>query len=603
MRRRRLFWQFLLPALVVVLAAVLLATWDSVRVRRQFHLEQTASVLETQARLIQRLVPATFDPQKAKAATEACRELSSLTGSRITLIRPSGRVLADSYEDPAAMDNHADRAEVAAAFGGEVGQAIRHSYTLHNDRLYVAVPFYENGELAGVIRTSRSLASVSAALRDGLLRSLLGGGIVALFAVAMFVLVTRRVTRPLGEMERKVKRFARGDFEARLAIPGSAELAELAGAMNKMAVELEERIQAMQRQHTELNAVVSSMSEGIIAVDSAQRVVRLNHAAARLFRTTPEAARGKTMLEVARNPVLHRCVTKVLDEGKPVQDELVLAGPREAVLQVSGTPLRTEAGDRLGALLVVKDVTQLRALEKMRSDFVANVSHEIRTPVTSIKGYAETLLNDFVPADETAARFLAIVARQADRLCALVDDILALSSLEKTERTGEPGMDEVDVQSVIDSAVHVCAMSAEAKQAKLTVKCEKGLRVLGDRALLEQALVNLVDNAVKYSNTGGTVAIEAVSADAAAKISVRDEGIGIPPEHLPRIFERFYRVDRARSREAGGTGLGLAIVKHIAALHRGRVSVESEPGKGSSFFLHIPKEPEARKTAKQSNLR
>jgi two-component system phosphate regulon sensor histidine kinase PhoR len=580
---RSLFTLILLPLFAVTIAAVLVATSLALTVMRHFHMQETAEGLGVQARLIAKYLDRPFDPANAARTEAACKELGHLIHTRITVILASGKVLADSEQDPATMDNHADRPEVAQALAGRVGNARRYSDTLRSDWLYVAVPVAN----LGVLRASAPLASVYKALWRAFLTIGLGSIAVAVLAVLTVLLLTRRVARPLKEMELGARRFARGDFDQPLSVPRPTELASLAEAMNAMATVIRARIQAMEKQRNELQAVLSSMVEGVIAVDAQQRVMRINRAAATLFGTTPEIAQGRLIQEVVRNLRFHECVDRILTEQQPFEAELTTLGIKEAFLRVSAALLVDDCGGTIGATFVLNDVTEVRALERARSDFVANVSHEIRTPLTSIKGYAETLLNDRPSDPETLASFLDIIVRQSDRLCSLVDDILSLANLERAEVAGDVLLAAVSVRPLIETAVSVCAPKAAQKNLDIAIVCDDDIKVQVNELLFEQAVINLIDNAIKYSDAGHRINVVVVR-NGGVCISVRDWGIGIAAEHVPRIFERFYRVDRGRSRKLGGTGLGLAIVKHIVALHNGQVSVESTLGKGSCFTIKMP---------------
>jgi len=586
--RKSLFIHILLPFLAVILGALVIATWEASRSMRRFHLDQTAAALEVRARIVERQFERKFSAEHTAEVDAACKDFGKLSGTRITVILPSGKVIGDTDEEIGRMDNHADRPEIREAMAGRIGRAMRYSHTLRTNWFYVAKPVYETDKIVGVVRASTSLASVDHALQHVLLRFGLASAGVAIVAALVGFGIARRITGPVKQMVVGTQRFAQGDFDKRLPLPESAELAELATAMNSMAGQLRERIQTVNRQRSELDAVLSSMVEGVLAVDSQERVISLNRAAAGLFGMDPESARGRDMREVVRNPRLQECVTQMLSRFEPFEDEITLTSPAERLLRVSATGLRDEQGREMGALLVFNDVTELRRLERARSDFIANVSHEIRTPVTSIKGYAETLLTEAEKDHETSQRFLEIIAHHADRLAALVEDILSLAGLERSEAAKDIAFERILLRTVIDDAVQVCAPKAAAKGVRLLVTCDPGLEVRANAAMLEQALINLVDNAIKYSEPDGEIRVEAASAPEGVLLSVRDFGVGIAPEHLPRIFERFYRVDRSRSRKLGGTGLGLAIVKHIVALHGGRVTVESALGKGSCFTIHLP---------------
>ena len=591
MARRSLITEILLGLLPVVLLAVVAATWNAVHALRRLHFDETASGLEIRARLIERELQGKLDDPNYPDVESLCKELGRLSAARVTVILPSGRVIGDSEEGPANMDNHADRPEVREAIAGRVGRAVRYSHTLRADLMYVAVPMYEPtaaDRLVCVVRSSLPLASANQMLNRVLLRVGSWAMIVALAAAALSILLARRIARPLRAMEAGARRFARGDFDPRLPSARTAELSELASAMNSMAAQLRARIQAMERQRGELDAVLSSMTESVVAVDGQERIVLLNRAAARLFGVSLESARGRPVQEVVRSPKLQQCISRMLTTSESFGDDVVLVDTSEHQLHISASALRDETGNQIGALLAINDVTELRRLERARSDFVANVSHEIRTPITLIKGYAETLLGEAKPEPETASRFLEIILRQADRMCSLVDDILSLASLERSATTADATLEKTGVRGVIDAAVNVCAAKAAGKELRVQVTCPEGLEVQAQAFLLEQALTNLLDNAIKYSDLGGEVRVEAERVSGEVLIRVRDAGQGIAQEHLPRIFERFYRVDKARSRKLGGTGLGLAIVKHIVNLHGGRISVESALGKGSCFTLHLP---------------
>ena len=581
---RSLFSQILVPFLVGTLVAVFLATWYALTVMYRLHLDETATHLEIQARVAARYLEAPFDPANAGRTDAACKELGRLTQTRITVILPSGKVLADSEEDPSAMDNHADRPEIMEAIAGRVGHARRFSHTLRNDWFYVAIPVGNEG----VVRASASLAAVDSALRRTFASVAIGSAAFASLTLLVVLLLTRRVTRPLQEMTRGAERFAHGDFDVPLPAPSSTELARLVEAMNAMAANIQTRIQAMEKQRNELHAVLSSMAEGVVAVDREHRVIRINRAAAALFGATPESVQGRNIEEVARNPKLQACVNRIMVDRQPFEDEFEMSGIKDVCLRVSAALLLDDRGETIGATLVLNDVTEIRRLERMRSEFVANVSHEIRTPVTSIKGYAETLRNESPGDLETRDRFLEIIVRQSDRLCSLVDDILSLANLERAEATGDAAFERIRVRSVIDAAICACMPKASDKNMEIEVVCEDHVEVCGNEPLLEQALINLVDNAVKYSEAGKKIGVHVACSDASVAISVRDWGIGIAADHVSRIFERFYRVDRARSSKLGGTGLGLAIVKHIVALHNGQLSVESTLNKGSCFTVRLP---------------
>ncbi|HOZ45676.1 MAG TPA: ATP-binding protein [Candidatus Hydrogenedentes bacterium] len=586
MKRPGLFGHIFVPLVVPLVAALALATWEVSRFLERFHRDEVSAELESGARVFaEQFADILGDSARVDAR---CKELGELADRRITVILPGGRVVGDSVEDPARMDNHAHRSEVLSATAGEVGRSARYSSTLQADFLYVAEPVLRSGEVVGVVRVGRSLASIDRALHDVYTQIGVATSLVAIFGTLTSLGVARRVTRPLQRMRMGADRFAQGNLENRLATPRSAELAELAIAMNRMAEQLSERIEVVHRQRDELRTILASMNEGVIAVDDGERIVSVNRAAAALFGVEIEAARGRPIEEVVRSPKLQQCIKRTLTTTHAIEEEVVLGGANEHTLRVITTVLRNQDERAVGALMVLDDVTQLRRSERARSEFVANVSHEIRTPVTSIKGYAETLLNDPPEDAEIAQRFLAIIVQQSDRLASLVDDILSLGSIERSAATGEITFEHVPLLGVLNSAVSTCSPKASEKRLGISVTCNESISVKGQAALLEQAIVNLVDNAIKYSPEGSNIEVAAGDDSGGIAIRVRDYGTGIAAEHLSRIFERFYRVDRARSRTLGGTGLGLSIVKHIVQLHGGQVSVDSALGKGSCFSLRFP---------------
>jgi two-component system phosphate regulon sensor histidine kinase PhoR len=386
------------------------------------------------------------------------------------------------------------------------------------------------------------------------------------------------------------RRFARGNLMHKLPLAGSQEISDLADALNQMAAELDEKIRDIVEQRNEREAILSSMAEGVLAVDAQERLIRLNQTAARLIGVDPARAQGRMLQEVVRNLDLQQLVANVLATQKPQEDELLLHdnGGGERYLHAHGTILRGAQEKEAGALVVLHEVTRLKKLEKVRRDFVANVSHELRTPVTSIKGFVETLLDGAMNNPAELQRFLQIVATQTDRLNAIIEDLLTLSRIEQETEKAEIALAPGSIRNVLCTAIEVCQMKASDKNIRIELNCDEMLQAQINPPLLEQAIINLIDNAVKYSPPGQAIHLGASNTDEGVLIQVRDHGCGIGREHLPRIFERFYRVDKARSRKLGGTGLGLAIVKHIAQAHGGRASVESTLGEGSAFFILLP---------------
>ena len=396
----------------------------------------------------------------------------------------------------------------------------------------------------------------------------------------------KRLTRPLDELRHGAEMFAKGDLDRHLSMTGSRELDALAESMNRMSAMLSERIGEITSQRNELESLLSGMTEGVIVADREQRIVRLNQAAGRLFGVMPEKAQGRILHEVIRNSDLQRFTAHLLESVSPAEDEVVIHFGETRYLQAHGTFLPVNG--EYNILIVLNEVTRIRQLENIRREFVSNVSHELKTPITSIKGFVETLLNGAMndPADLT--RFLGIILKHTDRLNSIIEDILDLSRIEQEGEKREVRLDRGRIRPVLVSAMQACRLKAESKALEMSLECPEDLEAEFNDNLLEMALVNLLDNAIKYSEAGSRVELEASVSPGGPEILVRDHGPGIEKKHLSRLFERFYRVDKARSRNQGGTGLGLSIVKHICQVHNGHVSVESEPGRGSTFIIQLP---------------
>jgi len=595
--RPRLFWRIYATYLVVIILCTAAMAFYAGRSVRTFYIKQTESELLARAQLVREEIA-------ARGATLGLADLQALvdrlgdaSGTRLTVIAadmpgtPIGTALADSDADPAKMPNHGARTEFERALATSSGAAIHYSIELGKRMIYVAVPAKEGDRVATVVRAAIPLTSVNDALMTLYGRIALSAVVVAVLAALIGLYVTRRISAPIREIQIGAERLAAGDFTHRLFVPRTEEFASVAESLNRMAEELDDKLRTLTHERNEREAVLSSMVEGVLAVDTEERIIAVNAAAARLLDTEPAAAEGRTIQEVVRNPDLQYVVAQTLDGHKPVEADIVVrVGVEDRNLQANGTLLYgDDDGDEVGAVVVLNDVTRLKRLEAVRRDFVANVSHELKTPVTSIKGFAETLEDGALDDPPAAHRFVRIIAGQADRLNSIIEDLLALSALEQSADGPLLQLEDADLCDVVAAALEVCGPKAEAKSIDLSEECPGRLLARVSPPLLEQAVVNLVDNAVKYSPDEGVVVVRLKEGGDEIVVSVTDAGQGIAREHLPRLFERFYRVDKARSRDLGGTGLGLAIVKHIAQIHGGRVSVESVVGGGSTFRVHLPR--------------
>ena len=433
------------------------------------------------------------------------------------------------------------------------------------------------------------LTTVRERLHDIFNAIVLAGVVVAVLATLTILILSRRITRPIVTMTRGAERFARGDLSTPIRVAGASEITRLAEAMNTMAREMGREIKRVRQQRSEQDVILASMTEGVLAIDTEERLIHLNNAAAELLHIDGKTMLNHTLQEAVRHPGLQDLVAGVMGGQSQGEGEIVLHHSHaERFAHAHVTGLQNADGQRLGALIVLHDITRLRQLENMRRDFVANVSHELKTPVTTIQGFIETLQDGALDDRKQAERFLGIMAKNANRLSAIINDLLCLSRMEQDRGRESLERQRTAIRTPLVTALDICMPKAEARQVSLALTCDDNLQVLINIRLMEQAFANLIDNAIKYSPEGATVRISATAVESEILISVADSGCGIAAEHLPRLFERFYRVDKGRSRDQGGTGLGLAIAKHIVQAHQGRIAVDSKVGQGSTFTITLP---------------
>lgn len=591
MRTTKLFWQLFPAQLLVLLGAILLISWYGALTLQEYNVEQKFADLEARSRLLQPRTTELFLAGDFQKLEEFCRASGRRSATRITVLDRTGTVVGDSIRDPESMDNHRHRPEIITALTGAVGSSRRYSATTNQNMLYVAIPLVADDRIRGVLRTAIAGTTLDKTLNRLFRRIGLGFLVVSALAAWVSLLTARRLSRPLEEMTSGALRFAAGDFSKKIVVAGSDEVGSLAQAMNRMVTELDLRLKEAENRRNELETVVASMLEGVIAVDLEAKVLYMNGAAARQLDVSRFEARGGNILEVVRNIDLLRLIQKTLAVDAPVEGTVILNRGREdeRVLQMHGAQLFDADRQRIGALIVCNDVTRLLRLENLRRDFVANVSHELKTPITSIKGYVETLLSEVEDNQPHFREFLGIILKQSNRLQAIVEDLLTLSRIEQETSREEIRLTAGSIKEVLAEAIEACAAKAADKPVEISLACPDQLSAGINAPLLEQAISNLLDNAIKYSRPGSTVRVEGEASPGGVVIRVSDSGPGIPEQHLPRLFERFYVIDKARSRKLGGTGLGLAIVKHIVQLHGGQVTAASQMGRGSIFTITLPR--------------
>jgi two-component system phosphate regulon sensor histidine kinase PhoR len=519
------------------------------------------------------------------------RMVSSFAGTsrtRISLIDASGGVVIDSEANARVMENHLDRVEVQQAQLTGRGMAIRFSHTLGVDMLYVAVPLKKGAEISGYLRLARPLVAVDAAIKkmvESLYQSLF---IIISFSLLIALVLTWKLMAPIRKIAEFTRRVRGGETPGTLLIDSGGEIGQLARDLNHMVIELQETIRLSQEEKGKLEAAFAGMIEGVILLDRQDRIETVNRGMDMILSNRYGPILNKTLLEAFRNAQLHDALERFKKGRAPVLQEIVMDGPAPLILDVNISAVADLPDGKDKTILVFHDVTRLHRLETIRADFVANVTHEIKTPLTAIVGFAETLEKGVMSNKETEQNFLHTISENARRLDRIVDDLLTLSGIE----LGELPLNRVEfpVAEAIENALAVIGERAKDKAIAVHWNADGSVPpIRGDRDRVFQVLVNILDNAVKFTAQGGKIAIEAsLGKGDEVVVRIADNGMGIPPSDIPRLGERFYRVDKARSRELGGTGLGLSIVKHLMKRMDGRIEIESRLGAGTTVFLFFP---------------
>ena len=505
-------------------------------------------------------------------------------GARITIVDSQGQVLADSREEAETMDNHLHRPEIQEAIQEGSGKALRYSNTLDMDMRYIALPIKHSPKEKGIIRIAMSLDKLNQ-MYSGLWKVLFQAGIAALVvSILLSIKFAAQITEPIKEMTNLAERIANGFLDQKLVVKTRDEIGQLGKVFNHMVTRFRNKMEQISSEKSKVEAVIASIGDGIIAVDEDNKIIMLNRAAEEIFKVKEEEVLGKSTIQITRNYKLVELIKEALAEAETLTEEIELLLPEERIFRLRLAPIKQEE-EIAGVVVSLRDITEIRKLQVMRTEFVSNVSHELKTPLTSIKGYVETLLGSDLDS-ETTDSFLEVIEDEAERLERLIEDTLSLS---KIESEGVLEKEEVAVEDLITDIRPILEPKAEKKKIDLNFQLEAELPTLmGDWDQLPRALINLIDNGIKYTPEGGQVGVRSYLEEEKIIIEVEDDGIGIPEQDLPRIFERFYRVDKARSRELGGTGLGLSIVKHVVDQHNGQISVESEVEQGTKFTIEFP---------------
>ncbi|WP_246029132.1 two-component system histidine kinase PnpS [Paenibacillus humicus] len=519
------------------------------------------------------------------------KELKDLTGARVTFIRKDGIVLGDSDHDPSTMDNHLGRTEVKQAEQNGTGRAIRHSDTISRNMLYVAMAVNKENPHSDIIRLSYSLETVERNINR--LWTVLIIGLLLLFLVAAAVSyrIAKGLTSPLEQITDAAKRIRSMDYSVRVDVHNKDEIGELGAAINSMAEGLQVQMNRIQQNETQLYSVLDNMTSGVVMIDPAGRMMLLNRRAEEVLGFEHREMVGRPYSEAKQQYELSQIIQQGLEKQEAVHEEITFYFPEERLLELNLVPVYQSDDSFGGLLLVLHDVSAIRRLERMRSEFVANVSHELKTPITAIKGFAETLLGGAVDDPVMSKQFMQIIYDESERLNRLIGDILELSKIES--RRVPLQFSPIDLASFMERSMTILESEAARKSITMTLDNAPGIYLEADEDRLRQVVANLLQNGISYTPEGGKVSVrtslvQGEGGSEMVQIRIVDTGIGIPRKDLPRIFERFYRVDKARSRVSGGTGLGLSIVKHLVELHHGSITVDSTVGVGTAFTIELP---------------
>jgi two-component system phosphate regulon sensor histidine kinase PhoR len=591
-KRKTLFWKlypsFLIISFISLLAIVMIALWSF----KSFYYQERADDLEIRAKILKSEFSRLIESKNYPEVQRKAQNLGDESSTRITIILPSGKTIGDNKKDPATMDNHKNRPEIKQAILNGKGLSTRYGRTLEIDSMYFAMPIIVQDNMIGIIRTSTPLYTLQNALSSIYYKVSMGFFILIIITAFASWWMSKALVRPLEIIKIQAQKLAQGDFSSRVQLRSndSLESEQLGQAFNEIAIQLNQRIEIILNQRNEQEAVFSSMVEGVIAINSNEEIIRVNQAAYNMLKITKKDIEGGDLKNVIENIELHNLILFALQQNKPTGQEIVIQNnsEHEQVLLAQSAPLLDIHKNKCGTLVVFNDITQLKEFELQRKDFVSNVSHELRTPLTAIQGLSETLIEFPNLEQEKRAYFIGVIHTHSIRLESIIENLLTLSKIEKETEIDEIDLVDESITLALSNAIFLCKDKALKRNINIILNNAEEIIFKHNSSLIEQAIINLLNNAIKYSNGNSEIKVTVIKQDKEVTVSVEDQGSGIPEEHLSRLFERFYRVDKARSRQLGGTGLGLSIVKHIALAHKGTVTVTSEINQGSVFSLILP---------------
>ncbi len=577
--RKKIIGSYLL--LIVLLAAIF--SWIVRDALLDAMLIQFEHNLENEVELVKTMIENEDNEQvNFQEFSDAIKEKINV---RVTIVDQTGLVLSDTDENPENMMNHINRDEIKSAFEtGKTSVSLRYSDTVKADYLYAATVF-EMDDSKYVVRISKPLLELKAFNYKMLNFALVAIMIASILASVMAVLMVRKITKPIYALTKAANDIADGDYGRKIYTQSKDQIGDLTASFNKMSLNLDASMKEVKKRNIELESILNSMINGIIAIDQNKNILMINKISFEILGLPDDfISENESMYKIIRNDEVAEMIEKSITMGESQVKELKYLN-LDKVLRIYVNPIMTSSLEIIGSIVVIQDVTQIRKLEKMRSDFVSNVSHELKTPLTSIKGFVDTLKGGAIENQKTALRFLEIIDIESDRLYRLINDILLLSEIETMERESDPS--EVYINEIIDEVIEMLSLKADDKNLMIKKRLNGDFYINANRDRIKQMYINLVDNAIKYTEAG-EIAVSLDSEGSWIKTVVSDTGIGFDAKYKERLFERFYRVDKGRSRLSGGTGLGLSIVKHIVLLYKGKISVDSTPGKGTSFEILLP---------------
>lgn len=577
----------LIMTLIIGLSVLVLGLFLS-NLIEDIYIEALGNRLEEEANMIKAIVIKEDLNTNNHQIEMISKEMGKQLSTRITIIDKDGNVLADSEYDKGKMETHNNRPEILAAYTGDIGKEIRYSETLGIEMLYVASPIYDdNNDIEGVIRLSLPLKAIKESIRNFWYILILGLTVIFVITFIITYRVTAKITKPIENITRLARRITKHQYEERVMIDRNDEIGQLGKAINLMADSLEEQMTTIFENEKKLMTVLNNMSSGVILLDNNGKIMLANPAIEQLLGVSLKEIVGKQHNEVGKQDSISELIYKVVATGETVHAEIGVYYPTKKYFNSSVVPILDVKGAISEILVVLHDITKIKKLENMRTEFVASVSHELRTPITSVKGFAETLLDGSIKDRETEQQFIQIIYNESDRLHRLIVDLLDLSKIELNKEILK--IERIDIKGLLLSTIEV--LKPSINKQKITILTElDSVYAEVDEDRIKQVIINLITNAITYTAENGKIYLRLKELEEnRIKIEVEDTGIGIPKQSLSRVFERFYRVDKDRSRESGGTGLGLAIAKHIIESHEGNIQVESEVGIGTRFTIILPK--------------